>query len=291
MTKLKIVAGVLIFVLPMLFVSPPNVRGSSLGIDLKLYGGLNYLSGGDFNTGLKGFTDYEGKYLWFFGLSPTGGEYNPVHGGMDLGGDLILRITPVWGVGIGAGYIRGTRDSEITYGPVSAGMTTTATLSAVPLRFGVFCALPLSSAIHIDLHAGLGYYLARASFTFRPYTPGSWVLYKMDADGGGLGFHGGLGIELKVSPAIAFFLEGQGRYASLGGFEGTSSISGSGGGGTSASGTAYFFTMVQGILGNFPGIFVFNSAPGAPNFLNVREAKIDFSGFSVLAGVIFRFGL
>lgn len=290
MTKQMIVIVGMIFIFPFMIIFPVVVQGSPLSFDVKLYGGLNYLSGGDLNTGLKGFHDYEGEYFCFFGLAHTGGEYNPVHWGLDFGGDFILRITPALGVGVGAGYIQGTNDSAITYGPVAAGMTSSAELSAVPLRLSVFYTLTALNAIRFNGYAGLGYYLAKASFDFRPYSPGDWVLYRLDADGGGLGFHGGLGIELKVSPAIAFFLEGQGRYASLGGFEGTASLSGSGGSSTSATGTVYSFTMIQGLLGNFPGIFIFSTPPSGPNFINVSEAKIDFSGFSLIAGIIFRFG-
>ena len=291
MKGFKFRALFLLFVFYLTVLFSASAYGSDLGFNLRLYGGLNYLSGGEFNTGLKGFNDYQGEYFQFFGLTHAGGEYNPVHRGMDIGGDLIFQITPALGIGIGAGYVQGNNDSTISYGPVPAGMTTAAELSAVPLRLSVFYTLLTGSAIRINLHAGLSYYLAAMSFDFRPYSPGSWVQYSADADGGGLGFHGGLGVELKLSQTVAIFLEGQGRYARLGGFEGKGTISNSLGGSVSANGTVYSFTMNQGLLGYFPGIFVFSTAPSGTFYSNVREAKIDFSGFSAVAGIIFRFKL
>jgi hypothetical protein len=42
-------------------------------------------------------------------------------------------------------------------------------------------------------------------------------------------------------------------------------------------------------LGNFPAIFVHGSEPSGSSVSNVREAKIDFSGFSAIAGIIIHF--
>lgn len=237
---------------PLVIVLPNAAYGSNISFSLKLFGGLNYLSGGDFNTGLQGLNDYEGRNFWYFGLSHTGGEYNPVHLGVHFGGDLIIQITPALGLGIGAGYLQGKRESLITYGPVTAGDETTARVSAVPLRLGIYYALPMGNRFNINLNAGLSYYLAKMSYDLRSYGGTFWTLYTVEADGGGLGFQGGLGLEFKVASAVSFFLEGQGRYANLGGFEGTTDISNSFGSHAAQTGKLYFFRLTQAYLGTFP---------------------------------------
>ncbi len=274
---------------PLAIVLPNAAYGSNISFSLKLYGGLNYLSGGDLNTGLQGLNDYDGRNFWFFGLTKTGGDYNPVHLGANFGGDLIIQITPAIGIGIGAGYLQGSRESMITYGPVSAGDNTTAKVSAVPLRLGVYCTLPAGKIININFNAGLSYYLARMSFDIRSYGGTSWTQYSAQADGGGLGFQGGMAIEFKVAPALSLFLEGQGRYASLGGFDGTLDVTNNFGGHLSQSGKLYFYELTTLYLGTYPGILVLNTQPSGSAFSDVREAGIDFSGFSAVAGIIIHF--
>jgi hypothetical protein len=276
-----------LFALALVFPCP--AQGSNLSFSLKLYGGLNNLSGGDFNTGLQGMNDLDGKYFWFFGLTKTGGAYNPVHWGMTLGGDLILQITPAWGIGLGTGFLQGNQESSITYGPVTAGDDTTAKLSAIPIRLEAYYTVPTESRIKVCLHGGLGYYLAKMSYDLRSYAATSWTRYAVQADGGGLGFQGGLGLEFKLSPALSLFLEGQGRYASLSGFDGTLDFLTSSGAHLTRTGKVYFYRMTTVFLGTFPLIVPAGTAPSGSGISDVREAKLDFSGFSVVAGFVVHF--
>ncbi|MGB9004785.1 MAG: hypothetical protein WCB96_03580, partial [Candidatus Aminicenantales bacterium] len=103
---------------------PAPAACSNVGFSLKLYGGLNYFSGGDLNEGLKGMNEYYDRYFWFFGLTKTGGDYQPVHLGLNFGGDFIVQVTPALGIGLGAGYLQGTSESTVTFGPVAAGVKT-----------------------------------------------------------------------------------------------------------------------------------------------------------------------
>jgi len=268
---------------------PGAAHGSNIGIKLKLYGGLNYLSGGDLNEGLKGMTDYFDRYFWFFGLSRSGGKYNPAHLGMDFGGDVIIQITPAIGVGVGAGYLQGTNKSTLTYSPVAADVKETARISAVPLRLGLYFTLPAGAWLNVNFHAGLGYYLARMSYNLRRSILAQWDNFDVHAEANGLGFQGGLGFEFKLTPTISLFLEGQGRYADIGGFKGSLDVTSSFGTHSSESGKLYYYHWTEAPLGTFPVVIVVTSAPSGPSSSNVREAKIDFSGFSAVAGIIVRF--
>ncbi len=289
MKSIRMAITLLAIVLTLAATAPTACFGSDLKLSLNLYGGLNYLSGGDLNTGLQGMNDYDGRFFWYFGLSHTGGEYEPVHLGMDFGGDLILQITPALGLGLGSGYLQGKSESHITYGPVNAGDDTTAKLNAVPIRLSVFYTVPAGRVLAIRLQAGLAYYLAKMTYDWRSHAALSWNLVQADTHGGGLGIHGGLGLEFNVSPALSLLLEGRGRYANLSGFEGSLTISGPGGSFESANGKVYYYVLNAGVLGSFPAITPLNAAPTIPAISQAREAKIDFSGFSMVAGFIFRF--
>jgi len=275
--------------LTVLFQGSARAGDSNRSFSLRLYGGWNYVLGGDFNDGLKGINDYYAKYFWYFGLTKSGGGYNPVHQGMNFGGDFVIQITPAVGIGLGAGYLQGKRESSITFTPVAAAETTTAEVSAVPLRLGLYLTFPAKAIVRFNIHAGLGYYLAKVSFNFRSSAPGSWGQKSVKADANGLGYHGGIGLELKFTSAVSFFLEGQARYARIGGFKGTGENSDSSGHYSSDSGKLYYYQTYSTALGAFPAIFVHSAAPSGSSVGNVKEAEIDFGGYSAVAGLIFRF--
>jgi len=263
---------------------------SNLSFNFKLYGGLNTLSGSDLNDGLKGLNDYYDRYFWFFGLTKSGGEYRPVHPGFHFGGDFIVQISPWLGVGLGLGYFQGMNESLVNFEPVAANVKTNPKVSAVPLRLGLNVTLPAGRILNINFHGGLGYYLAKISYDLRASTPGSWFLYNTEAHASGLGFHGGMGVEFKLSPAISLFLEGQGRYANIGGFRGSTSQTASSGAHTSETGQLYYYKLnLTFPLGTFPVILINHTIPSSSSISDVREAKIDLSGFSLVLGMIFHF--
>jgi hypothetical protein len=268
---------------------PAPAACSDLRVSFKLYGGLNYLSGSDLNDGLKGMNDYYDRYFWFFGLTRSGEEFRPVHLGFNFGGDFIVQITPLLGVGLGAGYFQGMNESLATYGPVAASVKTNPKLSAVPLRLGLNVTLPAGALMNINFHGGLGYYLARMSYDLRSTAPGSWFQYSVEAEASGFGFHGGIGLEFKLSPTISLFFEGQGRYARIGGFHGSIDIADSSGGHGSENGKLYCYKYIIPPLGTFPVILVSDTVPSGSSVSDVREAKIDLSGFSLVLGMIFHF--
>jgi hypothetical protein len=269
--------------------APGSAYGSGIGLSLKLYGGLDYLNDGDLNEGLKGMTDYYEKYFWYFGLTKSGGEYKPVHMGTNFGGDLIIQFTPAVGIGLGAGYLQGTSESTVTFTPVEAEVKTAPKASAIPLRLGMYLTLPAGPIVNINFHAGLGYYLAKISYDFRTSAAGDWHQQSIEADATGLGYHGGFGFEFKLSRAVSLFFEGQGRSARIGGFEGSIEETDSSESPSSKNGKLYYYQYAAGVLGTFPVITVNDTEPSGSDISNVREAKIDFSGLSAVAGIIIHF--
>lgn len=258
------------------------------GFSLRLYGGFDYVKDGDLNAGLKGYSDSEIYYYSFFGYSHAG-KYQDMHFGMEAGGDLVFQFSPYFGLGVGAGYSQASKDSTITLtGPGTGKHILKPKVSAVPLRVSFFFFLPLSDVFKISLNAGAGYYLASVGADIRREMPTWWDEYEQKANGQGLGFQGGLGLEIRLTGPISLILEGQGRYARIGQLKGTKIIRSSSGGQTKEEGTLYYWTDVY-LFRPFPYIFIESSKPSDPWQQDVRKAVVDLTGGSVRGGFLFRF--
>jgi hypothetical protein len=245
---------------------------------LKLSGGMNYLSMGDINTGIKGISDEWSA----FAASQGGyvqGEAKPLHFSYDLEGTIIIDLTPKIGIGFGIGYIEGTRTSEITFsGSFKGSLTNKLKIRAIPFRLGVFYTLPMRERINVVFNAGVGVYLAQCDYDRLPLSAdliGPWVVH-LESSSEGFGFHGGVGFEFKIASNLSFVFEGQGRYVKIGGFGGTNS-----GMIRPFGGTLYYYEETTA-TGTYPMIDIFENKPSYPNS---REAKVDFSGITFLAGI------
>ncbi|HSA96463.1 MAG TPA: hypothetical protein VLJ16_10445, partial [Acidobacteriota bacterium] len=116
----------------------PAGSGKISKLSLKLYGGYNHMLAGDVNEGARFYFDLVDYYVAQGGGTSTG-SYKPLHGGYNFGGDLIYQITPSIGVGVGAGYMKSSANSLVTFTETeTVDITADAMLSAIPLRLGLF---------------------------------------------------------------------------------------------------------------------------------------------------------
>ena len=272
----------------LLFLLPGSSKGEKFA--LKLSGGMNYLLVGDVNEGVKGVIDSLRDSATVVPGTSTGGEAKPIHLGFDFEGYIIINLTPRVGIGFGAGYIQGAKTSEsmvhFPEGP-EASFTFKPKISAIPIRLGVFYTLPMNEMMNVVFNAGAGLYLAKYSYNFRPEGAWSGNTINQKASAKGFGFHGGVGLEFNLAPKIAFVLEGQGRYAKIGGFEGTAKYAGSSLPYTE-EGALYYWEQMT-IFRKYPRVLVQENKPSGPLYSNVRDAKVDFSGFTFLAGIKINF--
>jgi hypothetical protein len=288
------------------FIYPKTFEGVSLAVQdapmsgarfsrlsVKLYGGYAYMLAGDVNDG----TDYYFEILDLYsaeGLWTVTGSYKPVHGGYDFGADLIYQFSPRFGVGLGVGYMRSSRNSLGTWADEAESvlLTAGATLTAMPIRLGLFYDVPLSRTFNLTLNAGAAYYAGvKLEATERlEFSADDWEnmsLVGTQRSGADIGFHGSLGLEYLFSPKVGFFVEAVGRYAKFKNFEmvtGTVELSGEVP--ESTEGTLYIYTedFVQAELSGFTIV-----EPGDTPDAGAREPKIDLSGFSLRAGIRIRF--
>jgi hypothetical protein len=284
----KIKTGLLLLSLLLFLLA--GTAGAQVRFGFRFYGGLNYLSGGDANEGAKGWSDFYS--LDVLSGYTASGKFEPIHLGFDFGGDFILQFTPQLGIGIGSGYMTASKTFPIDLSYPSSPTvhyTSETTMGAIPIKLSFYYFLPVASNINIYFQAGGSYYMASLKHHNRAEIPTYYEDHDMDTKGGGVGFHGGLGLEIDFSPMVGFFIDLTGRYASISNFKGDYTISNTWSSATVNDANLYFLRYYDWPYGNFPLILVNTTAPSGIGITDVHQAKIDFSGFSALLGFIFRF--
>ncbi len=264
---------------------------ASGAISLKLKGGFVYLPMAEYNDGLRGGYDYLAKTL----DSPTG-EFRPAQLGAEFGGEVILSLGGGFSLGMGAGYLRVTRESTISYDwmTFTAQETLTPRITAVPLVLNLHRAVPLGRSLRLDLYAGAGYYLTDLHQDFRTST--NFFEFSenqtFQARKGALGGQGGIALEFFLGRHTAFFVQAEGRYVTLSDVQGDTTEQGNWflGDWTGAGGKAYLWSYDLTDAGStYPQIAVSFSPPAGTGVTNVRKTRIDLSGVSLTAGIKIEF--
>ena len=271
----------------------PAGPGAVSKFSLKLYGGYNYMLAGDVNDGATFYFDLVDYYVAEGGGSATGG-YKPLHGGYNFGGDLIYQITPSLGIGVGAGYMRSTANSLLTYTEdlMSVDITADAMLSAIPLRLGLFLDVPMGGKLNLTANAGAAYYLGLKLDATQglEFSADEWMRQNVtgtERSGADIGFHGSLGLEYKFSPKMGFFVEAVGRYAKFKNFTTVTGTSESAGGLPPDTTEGVLYIVSETIGTQELTMFAVSDTP--PTGVTFREPKFDLSGFSLQAGIRIHF--
>lgn len=277
--------------------SPANAAGKGVKIDLRIHGGYSRLAAADVNAGSGGMFEFY-KLIAEYGEYGYEGGYKPLHGGYDVGFDFVFLLSPRFGIGIGAGYLRcaGTGDLTLTMETAELGFESKSALSALPVRLGLYYALPLGGRLSLTANAGAVLYVGRMfNDHFRFEQDIYWGAQDIDADSVGfsdLGFQGGLGVDYRISPTMGFFIEAQGRYAKFKNF-GEAAITAASYEAGSQTREGKIYLRSQNLATDPPAVFntfVVESTPPAPDppDILIREPEFDFSGFCLQAGVRIR---
>ena len=265
-------------------------------LSLKLYGGYSHILAGDVNEGAGGLFKLLDLYA-ALGFGTTTGGYKPVHGGYHFGADLIYRLSPMFGIGLGVGFLRNSSDSLMTFteGTTTTTLTGTPALSAVPIRLGVFFTAPVAGQVNLTADIGGAYYAGLKFDAAQRLENGpNWSdmsVASLTAGSANLGFHGSLGLEYMISPKMGFFIEAAGRYAKLKNFDEVTGIENfSGGSSNTTDGKLYIRTQIDMINNYTIAMFTVEETPPVDDAdTTYREPKFDLSGFSLQAGFRIRF--
>jgi hypothetical protein len=270
-------------------------------IALRLFGGYGQVEAGDVNEGLDGYFELLKLYS-AVGAGTTTGGYTALRSGYDFGADLVFQITPRVGLGVGASWVRFSENSRITWSfegrSEDADISSTPTLSAIPIRLGLFLTLPLGKKLNLTIGAGAEAYTAlkleaRERLEGFASFEGDWVETTLSASRNApldnLGFQGSLGFELMILPNTGFFIEALGRYARFENFE-KATISARNNEGASEANAGRIYLETRTFDGMSYSKFIVAETPPVSDSPGrvFTEPKIDLSGFSLRAGLRIR---
>jgi hypothetical protein len=283
---------------------PIETYGAFFGlkITLKLRGGWSVFSGGDIEDGIVGAYEGAVNLITASGAPIIQNQKESNHAGLEIGGDLIYCLTSRFGIGIGASRFKTAKKSVLIYeGMYEDIYTDPARLNMRPeirvsvFRLGLFYAFPFAGRLAVSVHGGPALYSAEYSFNMgvtyfgfyvdpiqAGFIPTAW--YQESKSGARqIGLEGGVAFDFNANPYVAFFVEVQGRYAKVGGFEGEEeAIYFNKPPEHTKSGTAYYVAS-----GKYPLLDVVPPEGAASG--SARKATLDFSGFSFMAGLKLRF--
>jgi hypothetical protein len=293
-----VAAAVLVILALLMAPVPAAASGGGLKFDLRIHGGYSHLAAADVNKGSGGYYEFYNLLAEYGGYGLEGGT-KALHGGYDFGADVVLPLSPRLGVGIGLGYMRsaGRTDMTLTIDTQDLVVSVGSSLSAIPLRLGVFYTLPLAGRLSLTANAGAAVYLGLRFHDSYRYEQGSvWGEQMISANrtsfSANLGGQGGLGFDYRVTSKWGFFVEAQGRYARFKNFgQATIEVASAEGGSQTREGKIYLRSET---LATDPPVvfnaFVVADAPPSsePPDLVVREPRFDLSGFCLQAGIRIR---
>ena len=275
--------------------------GFSQKLALKLGSGWSYISAGDFVDGLRGQTDY--LTAAYTGLT---GEFLSPRSGLNFQGEILYYLRSDMGIGLGFGYSRISKDSEVDYESVTESNSISVrerlspgfTVMPISINFHYF--RPISAKLTLDFSAGPSLYIAKLGWSdtvdlsLRLPNDTTQVFGGTDqfiftsAARLGFGVQIGVGIEYAFSSRLAAVFSVAGRLASVSGFKGDWTEEGSGDfwnfsdNGANSSAWYYDWNAGQKTYGQ---LAFQDDIPSGTMVSNARPAKLGLSGFTVSVGV------
>jgi hypothetical protein len=212
--------------------------------------------------------------------------------GPELEAEFLFRPTRNFGVSFGIGYLRKADDTRVAAeieGLAGISLDWTTTYKVIPLKLSGYYFFKVGSKMTAYAKAGIGYYFGRMTYTVRTEETllgiTVWDQSAGEATAGGLGFHGGVGVEYPLSTAFAFFIEAAGRHVSLKDWSVENNYS-TAWESESETGTFWYAEELDTALGKYyPTLQMHEVRPADPDLRNVRAADLQFSGFALKAGV------
>ena len=267
----------------------------SQSVSFKLTGGLAWINGGDFNTGVAG----ESTLIAAAAQTISGGLKGLSDGPFGHL-EIITRLSSRLGLGFGGGYGRASAVSQIASRGVDAGGLYDATnayngrVSVIPFSVNLHYLVPLSTKFTLDAFAGPVFAIVQINIA-NPTTSTANALNQLvtfTASQTAMGGQGGLGLSYGLSNRIDLILDGFYRFGRVTNLQGNWALSGSNSAGpiSGSSSTYYLWVYRTGTNGAYSRLGFFDEpGPTDPSASGAKKATIDISGFVVSAGLKIRF--
>jgi hypothetical protein len=245
--------------------------------------GANFAAVGDLNTGARGLADYYGAVQGTQGKGGVAG----LHLTYILGAEVSYSLMPGLYLTFGADYFAGRRTSRVDFaaGDLPDAIVTRPKIQAMPIKVGIaYYPLP-----YLYVKGTLQYFFAKANYLYRREKETFWQEWQGDAKTNGLGAGAAVGGEWEFYPGLFLVGEADFRFARIGGFKGKNISVNSEGESYTEQGTLYYYQARAGSQGDFPLVFIRSDVPTEAGVSAPREAKVNFSGMSLKAGIRVRF--
>jgi hypothetical protein len=262
---------------------------------VKLSGGYGTMTTGDYNTFGAGLDDLLNT-LEALGATTEGG-FNKINPGFEYEAEFIVSLPAGFGVGVGVGYIQRSKMTDLSASiPLvgSASASITPKIKAMPINVSAYYFTPGIAPLKFFVYGGFGYYYGTLTTDIREDStpPDFWSEQEAKLKDQSWGLHGGVGLELKVDPRIAVFIEGRARYCKLKSWNGDGTYEDSDGFTDTEVGKMWYFEELDQDYGSgewFPGITISTGRPSGANIRNVREFEVNLSGVSLRTGIRIKF--
>jgi opacity protein-like surface antigen len=269
-------------------------------------GGLRHMSVGDINTHLESFDDYLSNMTNYEGGMIT--KLDNYNSELEKTPEFELRldISSKLAISAGIGFISQKNEGNFEFidpFPFSGQaythiISTEPKASAVLLKLGSYYKIPIISGINLFLSGGINYYFSKVSL-YKSHEFGRGLFLgsqikeeNYEVSSNNFGLYGGMGFEFRITEHITFVLGFRGRYARIKNLKGNRFIRVYRGWiwpeEKSEEGILYIGEkdMTDEWHGGYtPDLIISPSKPSGNEFRNIREAVLDFSGYSLRLGI------
>ncbi len=273
-----------------------NNETSGLNFDIKLFGGLGHLVGqNDVNKNLDGWNQLFDDLSNLMGANVSG-EISPLGFGPFFGGELILSFNPRFSIGLGAGYLRLTKQSTKTLAAEGEeiDIIMEPKISAVPLTLSLYYDIPLGELFKVVIGAGAGYYIGQYNSSIIESYEDMDITILFDSSKNTIGAHGSLNIELNISRTMALIFGVSGRLAVLKDLMGTESFSyddpWDSEPETHPDHTLWYVEEEMFNDKYYASLFADDEKPEGSWYRNVRKAEISLSSIALQIGILIKLG-
>jgi hypothetical protein len=270
------------------------VPGFSQKFAFKLSSGMSWADGGDLTTGIQGQSDLLKQV---YGLGDT---FLAPKNGVQISGEFLFYPWKFFGVGLGVGQFKMSKDSSAAY--TNNYLSTTEAIkpavTVTPVTLNLHLLLPLTERLRFDATAGAGIYFTKLDWNFRAdYTVlglSGYDEYTFLAKKSAFGVQAGIGLEYLITSRLSLVANGLYRSVKLDPYTGTYTSTGGGDFGSyTSTGTDASFWYFEHQAGGttFPLVaFQVDQPAVTPWDNNARQARIDLKGFTVTLGLKVAFG-
>jgi YHS domain-containing protein len=253
---------------------------------ISFYGGAAHALIGDLDEGAQGQADLYSAQLGV----PADRDVGSVRSGLLFGGEIGIPLSEGFYLALGAEFISRGRESVLAFARTGSAesdvFTTHPKFTALPIRASVI----MYPADFLYVRVGAAYYFASADYYYKFERGTTWQEWTGEAKASGLGILGGIGLDWRLGTIFSFIVEMTGHYAPISGFEGSGTFQDS----TlqtpvTEEGTLYAYDAKALGQTAYPQLYIRSQLPSGAGVENAREAKIDFSGLVLRAGIKIRF--